>query len=147
MQTGILWVRDWCRLLARVLKQGDTSTVKGGGGGGRFEKTFLWKPLKFTLLHVSICSKLVRNFSNTLGFVSLCRHASLLTTTFSFSQVHLQTDQNVKCMIIMRIEAISFQIYNILSEIIENNFPFSPEFGRPKASIFCSRGVPGCPSG
>ena len=99
--------------------------------------------MKFTLLHVSICSKLVRNFSNTLGFVSLCRHASLLTTTFSFSQVHLQTDQNVKCMIIMRIEAISFQIYNILKEIIENNFPFSSEFGRPKASIFCSRGVPG----
>jgi hypothetical protein len=30
------------------------------------------------LLHVSICSKLVRNFSNTLVFVSLCRYASLL---------------------------------------------------------------------
>jgi hypothetical protein len=43
----------------------------------------------------------------------------------------------------MRFEAISFQIYNLLREIIENNFPFSPEFGRPKASIFCSRGVPG----
>jgi hypothetical protein len=28
--------------------------------------------LKFTLLHVSICSKLVRNFSNTLDFVPLC---------------------------------------------------------------------------
>jgi hypothetical protein len=51
---------------------------KGGGGGGGFEKTFLGKPLKFTLLRVSICSKLVRNFSNTLGFVSLCRYASLL---------------------------------------------------------------------
>jgi hypothetical protein len=36
------------------------------------------KPLKFTLLHVSICSKFVRNFSNTLGFVSLCCYASLL---------------------------------------------------------------------
>jgi hypothetical protein len=34
-----------------------------------------------------------------------------LTTTFSFSQVHHQSDQNVKCIIIMRIEAISFQIY------------------------------------
>ena len=70
-----------------------------------------------------------------------------LTTTFSFSQVHHIIDQNVKCMIIIRIEAISFQIYfryiNILREIIENNFPFPPEFGRPKASIFCSRGVPG----
>jgi hypothetical protein len=30
---------------------------KGGGG-------------TITLLHISICSKLVRNFSNTLGFVS-----------------------------------------------------------------------------
>ena len=43
---------------------------KAGGGGGGFEKTFLWKPLKFMLLHISICSKLVRNFSNTLGFAS-----------------------------------------------------------------------------
>jgi hypothetical protein len=62
-----------------------------------------------------------------------------LTTTFSFSQVHHQTDQNVKCIIIIGIEAISFQIY----VIIENNFPFPPEFGRPKASIFCSRGISG----
>jgi hypothetical protein len=47
----------------------------------------------------------------------------------------------------MRIEAISFQTYflgiNILREIIENNFPFLPEFGHPKASIFRSRSVPG----
>ena len=70
-----------------------------------------------------------------------------LETTFSFSQVHHQSDQNVKCIIIiMRIEAISFQIYiKILREIIENKFPFPPEFGRPKASIFHSRDVPGCP--
>jgi hypothetical protein len=32
-------------------------------------------------------------------------------TTISFSQVHHKIDQNVKCIIIMRIEAISFQIY------------------------------------
>jgi hypothetical protein len=49
-------------------------------------------------------------------------------------QVHHQIDQNVKCIITMRIEAISFQIFrfryiNILREIIKNNFPFSPEFG------------------
>ena len=59
------------------------------------------------LLHISICSKLGRNFSSTLGFVSilsLCRYASLLnlfsklTMTFSFSQVHQQIDQNVKLM-------------------------------------------------
>jgi hypothetical protein len=36
-----------------------------------------------------------------------------------------------------------FRYINILREIIENNFPFPPEFGRPKASIFRSRGVPG----
>jgi hypothetical protein len=65
----------------------------------------------------SICSKLGRNFSNTLGFVSTefvryCAAMLLyLTTTFSFSQVNHQIDQNVKCIIIMRIEAISFQIY------------------------------------
>jgi hypothetical protein len=43
---------------------------KGGGGGGGSRKRSSGKPLKFTLLHTSICSKLVRNFSNTLGFVS-----------------------------------------------------------------------------
>jgi hypothetical protein len=36
-----------------------------------------------------------------------------------------------------------FRYINILRETIENNFPFPPEFGRPKASIFRSRGVPG----
>jgi hypothetical protein len=46
--------------------------------GGGLRKRSSGKPLKFTLLHVSISSKLVRNFSNTLGFVSLCRYASLL---------------------------------------------------------------------
>jgi hypothetical protein len=92
------------RLLARVLKEGvqfwynDTSTVKRGEGG--FEKTFLWKTFEvyvtscqYLFLHVSICSKLVRNFSNTLGFVSLCRYMLLyLTMTFSFS--HAGTPSN-----------------------------------------------------
>ena len=50
--------------------------VWGGGGGSR--KCSSGKPLKLMLLHVSICSKLVRNFSNTLGFASLCLYASLL---------------------------------------------------------------------
>ena len=57
-----------------------------------------------------------------------------LTMTLSFSQVHHQIDQNVKCIIIMRIEAISFQIYYILREIVENNFPFPP-------GIWASKGV------
>jgi hypothetical protein len=35
-----------------------------------------------------------------------------------------------------------FKYINILREIIENNqFIFSPEFGRTKASIFCSIGA------
>jgi hypothetical protein len=71
-------------LLARVLKEAvqfwynDTSTVKrgGGGGGGGSRKRFSGKALKFTLLHVIICPKLVRNFLNTLVFVSLCRYLS-----------------------------------------------------------------------
>jgi hypothetical protein len=46
--------------------------------GGGLRKRSSGKPLKFTFLHVSICSNLVRKFSNTLGFVSLCRYASLL---------------------------------------------------------------------
>ena len=74
-----------CRLLARVLKEGvqfwynDTSTVKRGEGmeegmeegmgrgGGSSRKRSSGKPLKFTLLHVSICSKLIRNFSKHLA--------------------------------------------------------------------------------
>jgi hypothetical protein len=59
-----------------------------------------------------------------------------LTTTFSFSQVHHQIYQNVKCQ-------NRFGYIDILREIIENNYPFPPEFGRPKASTFRSRGVPG----
>jgi hypothetical protein len=103
------------RLLARVLKEAvqfwynDTSTVKSGGGGLRNRSS--GKPLKFTLLHVSICSKLVRNFSNTIGFVIFQTQLAYLTTTSSFSQVHHQIDQNVKCIIIMRIEANSFRTY------------------------------------
>jgi hypothetical protein len=53
-----------------------SSSLKGGDPGSR--KRSSGKPLKFTLLHFSICSKLVRNFSNTFGFVILCRYASLL---------------------------------------------------------------------
>jgi hypothetical protein len=59
-------------------------------GGSR--KRSSGKPLKFTLLHVSM----------------YLFQTSLLNYN---SQVHYQTDQNVKCIIIMRIEAISFQIY------------------------------------
>jgi hypothetical protein len=43
----------------------------------------------------------------------------------------------------MELKLFRFRYINILREIIDNNFPFPPEFGRPKASIFRSRGVPG----
>ena len=55
-------VKGCSRLLARILK--------GGGGGGGSRKRSSGKPSQFTLLHISICSKLGRNFSNILGFVS-----------------------------------------------------------------------------
>jgi hypothetical protein len=139
------------RLLARVLKEGvqfrynDTSTVKGGGGGGS-RKRSSGKPLKFTLLHVwfSICSKLVWNFSNTLGFVSLCCYASLLNYDIFIQPGTPSTWSN--CLMYDDNENWSYVVSEkliILREIIENNFPFPPEFGRPKASIFRSRGVPG----
>jgi hypothetical protein len=67
--------------------------------------------LNFKLLHVSICSKLVRNFSKHLALRVCAVMLLYLTTAFSFSQVHHQIYQNVKCIIIMRNEAISFQIY------------------------------------
>ena len=77
----------------------------------------------------------------------LCEFVPLLllylTTTFSFSQVHRQIDQNVKCIIIMRIEAFRFGYANILRESLKIISLFPPSFGRPKASTFCSRGVPG----
>jgi hypothetical protein len=58
------------RLLARVLKEGvqfwynDPSTVKRGGGSRNHSSG---KRLMFTLLHVSICSKFVRNFQTHLA--------------------------------------------------------------------------------
>ena len=75
----VLYCTALYRLLARVLKEGvqfwynDTSTVMGGGGGGGggwgecSKKRSSGKPLNFKLLHVSICSKLVRNFSKHLA--------------------------------------------------------------------------------
>jgi hypothetical protein len=69
------------RLLARVLKEGvqfwynDTSAVKGeGGGGGGFEKTFLWKTFE---VYVTSCQYLFQARSK-FDFVSLCRYASVL---------------------------------------------------------------------
>jgi hypothetical protein len=61
------------RLLARILRGRPILVqryIYRKKGGGVLRKRFSGKPSKFTLLHISICSKLVRNFSNTLGFVS-----------------------------------------------------------------------------
>jgi hypothetical protein len=101
------------RLLARVLKEdvqiwyNDTSTVKRGGGGGRENVPLenLWSLRYFMSICVPISS------FEILALWVCAAMLLYLITTFSFSQVHHQIDQNVKCIIIMRIEAISFQIY------------------------------------
>jgi hypothetical protein len=97
------------RLLARVQKEGvqfwynDTSTVKSWEGVREYVPLEnLWNLRYFMSVNVPS------------SFEILCVCATMLlhlTTTFSFSQVHHQIDQNVKCIIIMRNEAISFQIY------------------------------------
>ena len=99
------------RLLARVLKEdvqiwyNDTSTVKRGGGGG-VEKTFLWKTFE---VYVTSCQYVFQLARSKFWLCEFCAAMLLyLITTFSFSQVHHQIDQNVKCIIIMIIEACVF---------------------------------------
>jgi hypothetical protein len=100
------------QLLARVLKEGvqfwynDTSTVSLRK---RSRKRSSGKPLKFTLLHVSICSKLVRNFSNTLGFVSSCRYTSLLNC-----DIFIQPGTPSKCQMYNNNENWSYFVSDIL---------------------------------
>jgi hypothetical protein len=105
------------RLLARVQKEGvqfwynDTSTVKSGEGVREYVPLEnLWSLRYFMSVNVP------SSFEIFQTHLALCVCATMLlylTTTFSFSQVHHQIDQNVKCIIIMRNEAISFQIYLI----------------------------------
>ena len=78
-----------------------TVSESARGGGGGFEKTFFWKTFEFQVTSCQYLFQARSKFFKTLGFVPLC-----FFTTFSFSQVHHQIDQNVKCIIIMRIEAI-----------------------------------------
>jgi hypothetical protein len=103
------------RLLARVLKESiqfwynETSTVKGGGGGREnVPLENLWSLRYFMSASVPSSFEI---FQTHLALRVCAATLLYLTTTFSFSQVHHQIDQNVKCIIIMRIEAISFQIY------------------------------------
>jgi hypothetical protein len=81
-----------------------------GGGGGRENVPLknLWSLRYF--MSVSVPSSF-EIFQTHLALWVCAAMLLYLTTTFSFSQVHHQIDQNVKCIIIMRIEAISFQIY------------------------------------
>jgi hypothetical protein len=141
------------RLLVRVLKEGvqfwynDTSTVKmgGGGGGGGVRENVplenLWSLIVYVTSWQYLFQARSKFFKHTSpGFMSLCRYASLLNYDI-FIQPGTPSNWS-KCQ--MNNENWSYyvsDIFNILREIIENNFPFSPEFGRPKASIFCSRGV------
>ena len=81
----------------------------GGGGGGVRENVPLEKlwSLRY-FMSVSVPSSF-EIFQTRLALWFCAAMLLYLTTTFSFSQVHHQIDQNVKCIIIMRIEAISFQ--------------------------------------
>jgi hypothetical protein len=54
------------RLLARVLKEGGV------------EKTFPWKTFEVYITSCQYLFQALEFFSNTLGFVSLCRYVSLL---------------------------------------------------------------------
>jgi hypothetical protein len=110
-----LWVNSEIllasRLLARVLKEGvqfwynDTSTViwiklgGGGGGGGWWENVPLenLRSLRY-FMSVSVPSSF-EIFQTDLALWVCAAMLLYLTTTFSFSQVHHQIDQNVKCII------------------------------------------------
>jgi hypothetical protein len=84
----------------------------GGGGGGGGSRKRLSGNLNFTLLiiHVSICSKLVRNFSTTLGFVILCP-AMLLYSTTTFSGT---PSNRSKCQMYNNNEYWSYFVSDIL---------------------------------
>ena len=99
-------------LLARILKESvqfwyDTSSVRGGGGVREnvpLETFEVYVTSYQYLFHASSFEIFQTHLA--LRVLNLCRYASL-----PFSQVYHQIDQNVKCIIIMRIEAILFQIY------------------------------------
>ena len=96
------------RLLTRVLKEGSNFgiTIHLQGGEG-FEKTFLWKTFEIYVTSVFMSVSVPSSFEIFQTYLALWVCAVMLlylTTTFSFSQVHHQIDQNVKCIIIMRIE-------------------------------------------
>jgi hypothetical protein len=127
----------WSRLLARVLKGGvqfwhtDTSTVKGRGG--RRENVpleNLWSLRYF----ISV------SFPSSLEIFQTHRYASLLIYDI-FIQPGTPSNWS-KCQMYNNNENWSYFVSDILI-YLGNNFPFPPEFGRPKASIFCSMGVPG----
>jgi hypothetical protein len=94
------------RLLTRVLKEGSNFgiTIHLQGGGGVRENVpleNLWNLCYF--MSVSVPSSF-EIFQTYLALWVCAAMLLYLTTTFSFSQVHHQIDQNVKCIIIMRIE-------------------------------------------
>ena len=96
--------------------QGYIYSKEGGGGGGGVEKTFFWKTFE---VYVTSCQYLFQARSKFFKHTRLCefvRYASLLNYDIIFIQPGTPSniiDQNVKCTIIMRIEAISFQIQYI----------------------------------
>jgi hypothetical protein len=114
---------------------------KGRGGGG-VGKTFLWKTFE---VYVTSCQYLFQPRSKFFKHTWLCEFVPLCFFTYNYD-IFIQpgTPSNwSKCQLYNNNKLFRFRYINILREIIENNFPFPPEFGRPKASIFCSRGVSG----
>jgi hypothetical protein len=93
------------RLLARVLKEGvqfwynNTSIVRGVGGGAGSSKRSsgnLWSLRYF--ISVSVPSSF-EIFRTHLALWVCAAMLLYLSTTFSFSQLHHQIDQNIKCII------------------------------------------------
>jgi hypothetical protein len=103
-------------------------------GRGGLRKRSSGKPLKFTLLHISICSKLVRNFS--LGFPSLCRYASLLNYDI-FIQPGTPSNWS-KCQMYNNNENWSYFVSDILI-YLGKSLKIISLFARVWASIFRSR--------
>jgi hypothetical protein len=102
----------WCNVLRQAFSQGPKRGrpilvqryiySKGRGGGGRKNVPLenLWSLRYF--ISVSVPSSF-EIFQTHLALWVCAAMLLYLTTTFSFSQEHHQIDQNVKCIIIMRI--------------------------------------------
>jgi hypothetical protein len=114
---NVTWLHTLIRLLARVLKEGVqfwynyTSTVHGRG----FEKTFLGKPLKFTLLHA--CQYLFQARSKFFKHTWLYEFLPLCFFTYLNYDIFIQTGTPSnwsKCQMYSNNENWSYFVSDIL---------------------------------